>query len=124
MKAVDSGRRCEYRHLPVGQAQRAEARAWLARVGLSGKKDRLPGDLSGGEQQRVAIARALVKKPSVLFADEPTGSLDKHNGDAIIELLRDVNREGMTLVMVTHEPSYARQADKVVVMEDGRIEEQ
>jgi putative ABC transport system ATP-binding protein len=107
---------------PVDHTQREKAGVWLERVELSGKEDRLPGDLSGGEQQRVAIARALVKKPAVLFADEPTGSLDKHNGDIIIELLRNVNRDGVTLVMVTHEASYAKYADKLVVMEDGRIE--
>jgi putative ABC transport system ATP-binding protein len=108
---------------PVSAAIRAKARDCLARVGLNGKEDRLPGRLSGGEQQRVAIARALVKSPGVLFADEPTGSLDKKNGDGIIALLRDLNREGVTLVLVTHDQSYAKLAGRTVVMEDGRIVE-
>jgi len=106
---------------PVSQEIRDKARRCMERVGLSGKEDRLPGKLSGGEQQRVAIARALVKSPGVMFADEPTGSLDKKNGDGIIELLRDLNGEGVTLVMVTHDMGYARLAGRTVVMEDGSI---
>ena len=108
---------------PVSRETRAKARQCLERVGLAGKEDRLPGKLSGGEQQRVAIARALVKSPSVLFADEPTGSLDKKNGDAVVELLRDVNTEGVSVVMVTHDMGYARVAGQTVVMEDGRVVE-
>jgi putative ABC transport system ATP-binding protein len=106
---------------PVSEEIRLKARKCLDRVGLTGKEDRLPGKLSGGEQQRVAIARALVKSPGVMFADEPTGSLDKKNGDGIIELLRDLNGEGVTLVMVTHDMGYARLAGRTVVMEDGSI---
>ncbi|WP_243359683.1 ABC transporter ATP-binding protein [Fundidesulfovibrio terrae] len=106
---------------PVSEEIRQKARTCLERVGLKGKEDRLPGKLSGGEQQRVAIARALVKSPGVMFADEPTGSLDKKNGDGIIELLRDLNKEGVTLVMVTHDLGYAKLAGRVVAMEDGRI---
>jgi len=106
---------------PVSEEIRAKARKCLDRVGLTGKEDRLPGKLSGGEQQRVAIARALVKSPGVMFADEPTGSLDKKNGDGIIDLLRDLNGEGVTLVMVTHDMGYARLAGRTVVMEDGSI---
>jgi len=106
---------------PVTGELRARAVECLARVGLAGKEERLPGKLSGGEQQRVAIARALVKSPSVLFADEPTGSLDKKNGDAVIELLRDVNRDGVAVAMVTHDMGYAKLAGRVVVMEDGRV---
>ena len=108
---------------PVSQAVREKARECLRRVGLAGKEARLPGKLSGGEQQRVAIARALVKSPGVMFADEPTGSLDKKNGDGIIELLRDLHRDGVTLVMVTHDAGYAKLADRTVVMEDGIIVE-
>ncbi|GFK95607.1 Lipoprotein-releasing system ATP-binding protein LolD [Fundidesulfovibrio magnetotacticus] len=108
---------------PVSGETRDKARECLARVGLAGKEERLPGKLSGGEQQRVAIARALVKSPSVLFADEPTGSLDKKNGDAVIELLRDVHRDGVAVVMVTHDLGYAKLADRTVVMEDGQVVE-
>ena len=106
---------------PVSEEVRLKAQSCLDRVGLTGKEERLPGKLSGGEQQRVAIARALVKSPGVMFADEPTGSLDKKNGDGIIELLRDLNGEGVTLVMVTHDMGYARLAGRTVVMEDGLI---
>ncbi|MFZ5428269.1 MAG: ABC transporter ATP-binding protein [Thermodesulfobacteriota bacterium] len=106
---------------PVSAEIRAKAAECLRRVGLAGKEDRLPGKLSGGEQQRVAIARALVKSPGVMFADEPTGSLDKKNGDGIIELLKDLNADGVTVVMVTHDQSYARRAGRTVVMEDGRV---
>ncbi len=96
-------------------------KAWqcLDRVGLADKADRLPGSLSGGEQQRVAIARALVKSSKVLFADEPTGSLDKGTGEQIMELLSALHKEGMSVVMVTHEPEYARLTQRTVVIEDG-----
>jgi putative ABC transport system ATP-binding protein len=100
---------------------RDKARASLARVGLTGKEDRLPGQLSGGEQQRVAIARALVKDARVLFADEPTGSLDKKTATGVMELLCDLNADGLTTVMVTHEPASAAMAQRIVEMEDGRI---
>jgi putative ABC transport system ATP-binding protein len=106
---------------PVSRDRRDKALDCLARVGLGGKEDRLPGNLSGGEQQRVAIARALVKSPGVLFADEPTGSLDKRTGNEIMELLQGLNQEGVSLVMVTHDQAYAGLADRTVIMEDGRI---
>jgi ABC-type lipoprotein export system ATPase subunit len=96
-----------------------KAQNCLDRVGLSGKENRLPGNLSGGEQQRVAIARALVKSSRILFADEPTGSLDKKTGEEIMHLIDDLNKEGLTVVMVTHDPQYAKWADRSVVMEDG-----
>ncbi len=97
------------------------ARQCLERVGLADKADRLPGKLSGGEQQRAAIARALVKSSKVLFADEPTGSLDKATGEQIMSLLLELNQEGLTVVMVTHEPTYADLAQRTVVMDDGMI---
>jgi len=99
----------------------AVTKAWqcLDRVGLADKADRLPGNLSGGEQQRVAIARALVKSSKVMFADEPTGSLDKGTGKQIMALLSDLHREGMSVVMVTHDPQYAELAQRTVVIEDG-----
>lgn len=96
-----------------------KARECLDRVGLAGKENRLPGNLSGGEQQRVAIARALVKSSRILFADEPTGSLDKATGEEIMALIKDLHREGLTVVMVTHDPEYAKLADRSVYMEDG-----
>ena len=91
----------------------------LERVGLSGMADRLPGNLSGGEQQRVAIARALVKSSHILFADEPTGSLDKATGEQIMELITELNRDGLAIVMVTHDPDYADLAHRSLTMEDG-----
>ncbi|WP_415517656.1 MAG: ABC transporter ATP-binding protein [Desulfovibrio aminophilus] len=105
----------------VSGAQRDRARACLARVGLSGKENRLPGALSGGEQQRVAIARALVKDARVLFADEPTGSLDKATGRGVMELLRALADGGLAVVMVTHDQEWAALADEIVFMEDGRL---
>jgi len=106
---------------PVRKDAIQRAKQCLERVGLADKADRLPGNLSGGEQQRVAIARALVKSSRVLFADEPTGSLDKTTGEQIMSLLLDLNHEGLTVVMVTHEPTYANLAERTVTMEDGLI---
>lgn len=96
-------------------------RACLERVGLHGKEKRLPGQLSGGEQQRVAIARALVKSPAILFADEPCGSLDKATGNEVMEILQDLNNDGLTIAMVTHDRVHAGMAKAVISLEDGRI---
>jgi putative ABC transport system ATP-binding protein len=104
---------------PIKAGELDAARLCLDKVGLAGKHGRLPGNLSGGEQQRVAIARALVKKPKVLFADEPTGSLDKKTGGGIIELLGILNAEGMTVTMVTHDQAYANAGNRKLTMEDG-----
>jgi putative ABC transport system ATP-binding protein len=106
---------------PVTAAVRRRADACLDRVGLSGKGGKLPGHLSGGEQQRVAIARALVKESAILFADEPTGNLDKETGDAIMGLLGELKREGLAIVMVTHDEEYAERADRAVRMADGMV---
>jgi putative ABC transport system ATP-binding protein len=84
----------------------------------------LPSQLAGGQQQRVAVARALAGSPSVLLADEPTGNLDSKNGDAVMELLRDLHRAGSTIVMVTHDTRFARHADRTVHLFDGRIVEE
>ncbi len=94
----------------------------LGRVGLSERLHHLPSELSGGEQQRVAIARALINDPAILFADEPTGNLDSHTGEAIIELLLGVARsDGRTLVVVTHDEHLARRGDRLMRIEDGRL---
>ncbi len=102
--------------------RRAVVRDVLHRVGLDDRRGHRPAQLSGGQQQRVAIARALVGKPSVVFADEPTGALDTRAGRAVLALLREtVDESGVTLVMVTHDPSAAAWADRVVFVADGRL---
>ena len=106
---------------PVSGAQRRRALECLERVGLADKGHRLPGQLSGGEQQRVAIARALVKDARVLFADEPTGSLDSATGATVMELLSQIHKDGLSVVMVTHNEQYASLADRVVRMADGLV---
>jgi putative ABC transport system ATP-binding protein len=101
----------------------ARAEALLDRVGLSGRNDHLPEELSGGENQRIAIARALVFSPQILLADEPTGNLDSGTGEAVLELVRLINREeGCTVVMVTHNPRAAEYGDRVIHLRDGLIE--
>jgi len=97
------------------------ARDALRRVGLADRGDHRPGQLSGGEQQRVAIARALVREPAVLFADEPTGSLDSTTGENIIDLLLEVGGQGTAIVMITHDRHVASRMLRQVEMSDGRI---
>ena len=93
----------------------------LELVGLADKAQRLPSEMSGGEQQRVAIARAFINKPLILLADEPTGNLDSANGEKVMELLADLNARGATLVMVTHDARYAAHAKRLVRLFDGQI---
>jgi len=101
---------------------REQARALLEQVGLAARINHYPRLLSGGEQQRVALARAFVTRPEILFADEPTGSLDAANGHAVIDLMFDMNRaSGATLVLVTHDTELARRCEQVIVIEAGRI---
>jgi putative ABC transport system ATP-binding protein len=110
---------------PIPRSEKmARAYQVLARVGLSGKERRLPSQLSGGEQGRVAVARALVNHPPILLADEPTGSLDRATGAQVLSLLRDLNRAGQTVVMVTHDPQAAAFAGRVVNILDGQIVEE
>lgn len=90
-------------------------------VGLSGKYQNLPAQLSGGEQQRIAIARAIAGKPKIIFADEPTANLDSISGQSIVKLLGELHTSGQTIVMVTHEEEYAQNCDRIIYMEDGRI---
>ncbi len=106
----------------VSRDEKIRAERCLDRVGLSGKGDKLPGHLSGGEQQRVAIARALVREAKILFADEPTGNLDKATGESVMDLLDELKRDGLSIVMVTHDDGQARRADRVVRMADGGME--
>jgi putative ABC transport system ATP-binding protein len=108
--------------LPASK-RRERARELLARVDLGDKVNKRPTQLSGGERQRVAIARALANEPPILLADEPTGNLDSKAGARVLEVLREVQREhGVTLVLVTHDASIARTAERIVTMLDGRIE--
>lgn len=99
-----------------------KAKRWIAEVGLSGKENNLPGELSGGQAQRIAIARAMVIEPQILFADEPTGSLDTFNSEKVMELfIKTAKEHGATVIMVTHEPSIAAYADREIVVRDGKI---
>jgi putative ABC transport system ATP-binding protein len=112
-----------YRNMPARERKGLVMEA-LERVGMSHRMKHYPSQLSGGQQQRVAVARALVGKPSILLADEPTGNLDSANGEAVIELLRDLHRTGATICMVTHDPRYASIADRTIHLFDGRIVEE
>ncbi|GHC29810.1 ABC transporter ATP-binding protein [Kushneria pakistanensis] len=101
-----------------------QARQWLARVGLEARVQHLPKQLSGGEQQRVAIARAFVTQPTLVFADEPTGNLDRATGGKVADLLFTLNREsGTTLILVTHDPQLAARCDRTLTLENGRLHE-
>ena len=100
----------------------AEARSWFDRLGLDGMEHHRSGEMSGGQAQRVALARGLVARPEVLFADEPTGSLDSLTGELVMELLTSATRQqGTTVVLVTHEPRVAAYADREVVVRDGKV---
>jgi putative ABC transport system ATP-binding protein len=96
----------------------------LERVGMAHRAKHLPSQLSGGQQQRVAVARALSGNPLIMLADEPTGNLDSRNGEAVMDLLKDLHKQGSTICMVTHDPRYARHADRTVHLFDGRIVEE
>jgi putative ABC transport system ATP-binding protein len=102
-------------------SRRARAREMLDRVGLNNYAESLPSRISGGQQQRVAIARALVNRPRLILADEPTGNLDSHTSEEIMRLFDDLNREGITIVLVTHEPDIAQHAQRQVRFLDGLI---
>src|SRR5262245_3947375 len=109
-----------YRGMKAAE-RRERAQEALERVGMAHRAKHLPSQLSGGQQQRVAVARAVAGKPSILLADEPTGNLDSKSGEAGMGLLRELDRDGATLCMVTHDPRYARHADRSVHLFDGRV---
>jgi energy-coupling factor transporter ATP-binding protein EcfA2 len=102
-------------------ARRQRARWLLGVVGLDHRTHFLPGQLSGGEQQRVAVARALANRPGLILADEPTGNLDSQAGQQVLAMLRELNRRGATVILVTHDPEVARHADRVIRLRDGRV---
>jgi len=111
-----------YQEIP--ESRRKEiAMQMLDRVGLGKKTERLPGELSGGEQQRVAIARALASQPALLLADEPTGNLDTKTGTEIMDILRELHQSGITIIMVTHSPEMSTHADRTIIIRDGQIVE-
>jgi putative ABC transport system ATP-binding protein len=106
----------------MGTAEKkGAARRVMEQVGLGSKLDRLPNQLSGGEQERVAIARAIVNKPQILLADEPTGNLDSRSSGEIMALLRELNAAGQTIIMVTHNPDNGRFADRNIYLKDGMV---
>lgn len=109
-----------YRRMPSAERRRRVQQA-LERVGMTHRLKHYPAQLSGGEQQRVAVARAVVGDPSIVLADEPTGNLDSVNGKAVMELLKELHREGATICMVTHDPRYAAYAERTVQLFDGKI---
>jgi putative ABC transport system ATP-binding protein len=109
-----------YRGLPAAERKR-RVREALERVGMAHRTKHYPSQLSGGQQQRVAVARAVAGDPDILLADEPTGNLDSKNGESVMELLRELHRGGATICMVTHDPRFARYAERSVHLFDGRV---
>jgi len=112
-----------YRGMPASERKRRVVES-LEKMEMIHRMKHYPSQLSGGQQQRVAVARALGGQPSILLADEPTGNLDSHNGESVMELLRELHHEGSTICMVTHDPRYASYADKTIHLFDGRIVEE
>src|SRR6187200_784078 len=112
-----------YRGMSVTE-RRQRTRDALERVGMAHRAKHLPSQLSGGQQQRVAVARAVAGEPLILLADEPTGNLDSKSGEAVMDLLRELHQSGATICMVTHDPRYARHADRSIHLFDGRVVEE
>jgi putative ABC transport system ATP-binding protein len=112
-----------YRGMPSKERKERVQEA-LERVGMSHRMKHYPSQLSGGQQQRVAVARAVVGKPSILLADEPTGNLDSRNSESVMELLEELHKEGATICMVTHDPRFARYAERSIHLFDGRVVEE
>lgn len=111
----------KYAGVKEGEAEK-RAKNVLDKVGLSDRISHAPSELSGGQQQRVAIARALVNNPSIIFADEPTGNLDSQTGDDVMNLFKELNSQGQTIILITHEEDIARQSKRIINLRDGLIE--
>jgi len=111
----------KYASIKQDEANRL-ARNVLDKVGLSDRINHAPSELSGGQQQRVAIARALVNNPSIVFADEPTGNLDSQTGDDVMKLFKELNNQGQTIILITHEEEIAKQTNRIINIKDGLIE--
>ncbi|HWK55420.1 MAG TPA: ABC transporter ATP-binding protein [Hyphomicrobiales bacterium] len=109
-----------YQKVPAKE-RRARVDAMLEKVGIFTRRDHMPQQLSGGQQQRVAVARAIVGRPAMILADEPTGNLDSRNGEEVMDLLTNLNREGTTVIMVTHSQQHAEYAQRIINMLDGRV---
>ena len=112
-----------YRGINKKESQK-KAYEILEKVGLKGREKHMPSQLSGGQQQRVAIARALIGNPEIILADEPTGALDSKTGNEVMELLQELNKEGQTIILITHDISIANRANRIVKMMDGKLEEE
>ena len=111
-----------YAGVPAGERTR-RAKEWLERVGMGERMRHQPNELSGGQKQRVAIARAMVNEPALILADEPTGALDSKSGRQVMELFQKLNDEGVTVLMITHDPDIAAHAKRVVMIRDGELQE-
>ena len=109
-----------YRKMDRGQRKKLVYQS-LVRVGLKKRLNHRPSEMSGGQQQRVAIARAIAASPPIIFADEPTGNLDSKSGEDVIRILRELNREGRTVILITHDNSIAQKSDRVIHIHDGKI---
>jgi len=125
-RAAPGGNQQGLGRLGLGQGvsrktRNAMAMEQLERLGLADRATHLPGELSGGQKQRVAIARALVTNPSLILADEPTGALDSHTSKEVMQIFRDLNAEGMTTVIVTHDPNVGAATNRIIRITDGQI---
>lgn len=109
-----------YRGMPAAQRHELSDAA-LERVGIGHRKNHRPAEMSGGQQQRVAIARAVAARPPIILADEPTGNLDTHSGEEVMRILKELNNEGRTVILITHDNSIAEQAKRVIRIQDGKI---